>query len=263
VLPALAGGEVSSAIVDQDRPASPRIHVLFEPTPPAVVDAMLKLAKVGPDDFLIDLGTGDGRIPIAAARTYGAGALGVDVDPRRIRQARENARRRGVAGEVSFVEGDLFKSDIGKATVVAIFLSPEVNLKLRPRLLELPPGTRIVSHEHDMGRWEPDRMRSYPAGRGVRGDRRMFLWVVPAKVDGAWRLSVDGRALDVTIRQRYQRLHGTAIVNGQLRPIRNGRLDGVRVSLDLPVGAGLRHLRGEVTPAVVIQGEGWKAERQG
>jgi hypothetical protein len=91
----------------------------------------------------------------------------------------------------------------------------------------------------------------------------MFLWVVPAKVDGAWRLSVDGRALDVTIRQRYQRLHGTAIVNGQLRPIRNGRLDGVRVSLDLPVGAGLRHLRGEVTPAVVIQGEGWKAERQG
>jgi SAM-dependent methyltransferase len=249
--------------VDQVRPAQPRVDVLFEPTPPAVVDAMLELAKVGPDDLLIDLGSGDGRIPIAAARTYGARALGVDVDPRRVRQARENAKRRGAAGEVCFVEGDLLKSNIGEATVVAIFLSPEINLKLRPQLLELPAGTRIVSHEHDMGRWEPDRMRLYPAGRGVRGDRRLFLWVVPAKVNGALRLSVDGRALDVTIRQRYQRLHGTVFVDGKPRPIRNGRLDGTRVNLHVPIGSGLRHLRGEVTPAGVIQGEGWKAERRG
>jgi hypothetical protein len=253
---------VSSAAADQDRPAPPRVDVLFEPTPPAVVTAMLELARVGPDDFLIDLGSGDGRIPIAAARAYGARALGVDVDPRRIRQAREDAKRGGAGGEVSFVEGDLFKSDIGKATVVAVFLSPQINLKLRPRLLQLPPGTRIVSHEHDMGRWEPDRTRLYPAGRGVRGDRRLFLWVVPAKVDGAWHLSVDGRALDVTIRQRYQRLYGMVLVDGKPRPIRNGRLDGTRVSLDLPIGDGLSHLRGKVKPAGVIQGEGWKAERQ-
>jgi methyltransferase family protein len=260
LLPTAVGGSASPAIAERSRPAPPRIDVLFEPTPHAIVDAMLRLAKVGPDDFLIDLGSGDGRIPIAAARTYGAKALGVDVDPRRVREARENAERRGVVGKVSFVEGDLFGTDIGGATVVALFLSPEANRRLRPRLLDLPPGTRIVSHEHDMGSWQPDRTA---AGRSL-GGHRLFSWVVPAKVDGGWRLRVGEREIDVRIRQSYQRFDGSATVDGGSYPIRNGRLSGAEISLDLPLGGDTwRRLRGHVTPSGEMRGEGWDAKRQG
>jgi Methyltransferase domain len=256
LLPAAAGASASSGVAERARPA-PRVDVLFEPTPHAIVDAMLRLVEVGSEDFLIDLGSGDGRIPIAAARVYGAKALGVDLDPRRIREAREDAERRGVAGKVSFVEGDLFKADIGKATVVALFLSPEANRKLRPRLLELAPGTRIVSHEHGMGRWQPDKTA---AGRSL-GGHRVFSWVVPAKVDGAWRFRVGEREIDIRIRQSYQWFDGSAVVDGKQHPIRNGRLKGAQISLDLPLGDGnWRRLRGHVTRAE-MRGEDWNADR--
>ena len=255
---ATAGAPAPSAIAERARP-SPRVDVPFEPTPHAVVDAMLRLAKVGPDDVVIDLGSGDGRIPIAAARAYGATAMGVDLDPGLIRQARETAERRGVAGKVSFVEGDLFGVDIGKATVVTLFLSPEANRRLRPRLLDLAPGTRIVSHEHDMGRWQPDRTA---AGRSL-GGHRLLAWVVPAKVDGAWRLRVGEREVDVRLRQSYQQLDGSAVIDGREHPIRNGRLAGAEVSLDLPLGSGSWHpLRGQVTPTGELRGDGWDARRQ-
>jgi hypothetical protein len=225
---------------------------------------MLKLAKVERGDFLIDLGSGDGRIPIAAARSYGATAVGVDLDPRRIRQARENARRHGVVGKVRFVEGDLFKADIGNATVVSLFLWPDVNRRLRPRLLDLPPGTRIVSHAHDMGDWQPDRVTAYPARAIPWEDRRLLLWVVPARIDGTWGLRVDGREIDVSIKQRYQRFSGSAMVDGKLRAVRNGRLRGERVSFDLATGNGrVRRLSGRVTPAGEIHGDAWGAKRKG
>jgi hypothetical protein len=242
---------------------STRVDVPFEPTPHPVVDAMLRLAEVGPGDFLIDLGSGDGRIPIAAARTYGAEALGVDLDPRRIGEARDSARRHGVAGKVRFVQGDLFKADIGQATVISLFLSSDANRKLRPRLLALAPGTRIVSNEHDMGGWRPDSTQIFPAG-GSLGEYRLLSWVVPAKVEGAWRLKVDGREADVRFAQRYQRFDGLAYMEGRRHPIRNGRLNGAEVSLDLPVGNGSwRRLRGRVTPDGEIRGEGWDARRLG
>src|SRR5689334_10408822 len=130
--------------------------VVFVPTPPDVVDAMLKLGKVSSSDVVYDLGCGDGRIVIAAAKTYGARGVGIDINPERIKEARANARTAGVEGLVRFEENDLFQADIREATVVTLFLLPTVNLKLRPRLLrELKPGTRIVSNTFDMGDWKP------------------------------------------------------------------------------------------------------------
>lgn len=153
--------------------AVPRaLDVPYEPTPPSVVKAMLELAAVGPGDVVYDLGCGDGRIVIEAARR-GARGVGVDLDPQRIREARANARAAGVEERVTFVEGDLFEADVSRATVVMLFLWPEVNLRLRPRLLgQLRQGSRIVSHLHDMGAWKPTRTVDL-------GGRRIHLWVIP------------------------------------------------------------------------------------
>jgi SAM-dependent methyltransferase len=136
---------------------APKLDVPYEPTPPAVVEAMLDLAGVRPADVVYDLGCGDGRLLVAAARR-GARAVGVDIDPERVREARENASSAGVADRVAVVEGDLFEADVRDASVVMLYLWPEVNLRLRPRLLEqLRPGARVVSHTHDMGDWRPTR----------------------------------------------------------------------------------------------------------
>ena len=137
---------------------TPEPDIFYVPTPSAVVEAMLSVAKVGPDDIVYDLGSGDGRIVIAAASQYGATGIGIEIDPQYIEQAQQNAIEKKVATKVTFIQGDLFESDFSKATVIALYLSHELNLRLRPRLLsELKSGTRIVSHEFDMGDWEPER----------------------------------------------------------------------------------------------------------
>jgi len=155
--------------------------VPYEPSPPEIVDAMLDLAGVGPGDVVYDLGSGDGRIVIAAAKRGVARAVGIDIDPRLVAEAGANARRAGVAERAMFIEGDLFESDFHDATVVTLFLWPGVNLKLRPRLLALPPGTRIVSHMHDMGDWKPDRTVRVRTSGGALRERVLHLWVVPAR----------------------------------------------------------------------------------
>lgn len=149
--------------------------VVFVPTPHEVVDAMLKVAKVGKGDVLYDLGSGDGRIPIAAAKEYGVKrAVGIDISPERINEANENLRKSGVAKRVSFVNADLFETDLGDATVVTLYLLPSLNLKLLPKLLnELKPGTRIVSHSFDMGTWKPQRALSV-------GGSLVYFWTIPA-----------------------------------------------------------------------------------
>lgn len=149
--------------------------VRYEPSPQPVVNAMLELAGVGRQDLVYDLGSGDGRIPITAARVYGARGVGIDIDPQRIAEANANARSAGVTDRVTFRNEDLFTADFSDATVVTLFLSPEVNLKLRPRLLsELKPGTRIVSYWHDMGDWQPERT--------VAADRaNIYLWTIPPR----------------------------------------------------------------------------------
>ena len=151
--------------------------VIYVPTPQVVVDEMLKLAGVHRGDVLYDLGCGDGRIPVSAAKRYGIRAVGIDIDPERIREADDNARRAGVAGLVTFRQEDLFTADFREASVVTLYLLPELNLRLRPRLLaELKPGTRIVSHEFDMGDWKPDRQLEL-------NGRTIYLWRVPARKD--------------------------------------------------------------------------------
>jgi precorrin-6B methylase 2 len=158
-------------------PPDRRPDVIFVPTPQEVVDAMLEVAKVGKDDVLYDLGSGDGRIPITAARRYGTRAVGFDIDAQRIAEAKANAKSAGVTDRVTFVHGDIFKLDaaeLGKASVIALYLLPELNLQLRPTLLRLKPGTRIVSHAFDMGDWAPDRAFTV-AGRQV------YFWTVPAQ----------------------------------------------------------------------------------
>ncbi len=154
---------------------SPHLDVPYVPSPNAVVDGMLKLANVKKGDVVYDLGCGDGRIVIAAARDYGAKGVGVDLNPERIREARENAKNAAVENLVRFEENDLFKANISDATVVTLYLLPSVNERLRPKLLQdLKPGTRIVSHSFDMGDWKPDKDEM------VEG-RHVYLWVVPEK----------------------------------------------------------------------------------
>ena len=150
------------------------LDVPFVATPQQVVDKMLEMANVTGDDYVIDLGSGDGRIPITAAKRYGADAMGVDLDPNRIKQAKENAKKAGVDGKVEFKHQDLFDTDISKATVLTMYLLPKVNMRLRPRILsELKPGTRVVSHSFDMGDWKPERTEK------VDG-RTIYFWTVPA-----------------------------------------------------------------------------------
>jgi tRNA/tmRNA/rRNA uracil-C5-methylase (TrmA/RlmC/RlmD family) len=149
--------------------------VIFVPTPQEVVDAMLKLAKVGPNDVVYDLGSGDGRIPITAARTYGARGVGIDIDPQRIREANENLKTANVADKVRFLNQDLFTTNISEATVVTLYLLPSLNLKLIPKLnAELRPGTRVVSHAFDMGDIKPQQTQN------VNG-RTIYLWTVPIR----------------------------------------------------------------------------------
>ena len=161
-------------------PSSPRApDVHYEPTPPDVVEVMLRLADVKPGDVIYDLGCGDGRIVIRAVREFGASGVCVDIDPQRIVESRENARAAGAADHIRFLNQDLLATDVSEATVIMLFLSPALNLKARPKLLrELKPGARIVSHWHDMGDWKPQKtVRVKSNGR----ERPVYLWTIPAR----------------------------------------------------------------------------------
>ncbi len=177
---ALLAFSISLALAQTSQPEVP-----YVPTTDEAVQAMLKLADVKKTDVVYDLGCGDGRIVIAAAKTYGAHAVGIDINPQRIQEAKENARKAGVEDLVRFEENDLFKADIHQATVVTLFLLPKVNLRLRPRLLkELKPGTRIVSNTFDMGDWKPDKEETLNGGDDDFGgglSHKFFLWIVPQR----------------------------------------------------------------------------------
>ncbi|WP_161867544.1 50S ribosomal protein L11 methyltransferase [Pseudomonas yangonensis] len=233
----------------------PRLDVPYVPTPEPVVAHMLKLAEVGPDDYLIDLGSGDGRIAISAVQDHGAkAALGIDLDPERVREARENAEREGVTDKVTFEQGDLFQKDISEADVLTMYLLSTVNMRLRPVILDtLKPGTRVVSHAFSLGDWEPDQS-------DVINGSSVFLWIVPAKVAGQWTLELDGKRYQVELDQRFQRVTGT--VEGHPAGLR-GQLKGNELHFTLDDRLYVGQLNGDRIEAVPADGaqQGWVAYR--
>ena len=192
---------------------SEKFEVGYEPTPMLVVKAMLKLASVGPNDFLIDLGSGDGRIVITAAKDLGARGFGVDLNQKLVELSRQYAKEKGVAHRVSFYVKDLFKTNLTKADVVTVYLHPEVNLKLRPKLWsDLRPGTRIVSHDYHMGDWRPDQIVTIDIARLDRYESILYLWIMPAKISGRWEWRMpmpDGeQSYGVEFNQHFQDIGG-------------------------------------------------------
>ena len=183
-------------------------EVPFVVSPDNVTLTMLEMAQVRPEDYLIDLGSGDGRIVITAAKRFGARGLGVEIDPKLVEQSRHNAQRAGVGAKAFFREQDLFKTDLSPASVITMYLLPDVNLELRPKLLRLRPGTRIVSHDYDLGDWKPDRtivvdVPDKPVGAEKKS--RIHYWVVPARVEGDWCGTGKARGVTLRLAQEYQR----------------------------------------------------------
>ncbi|HXF54327.1 MAG TPA: methyltransferase domain-containing protein [Hyphomicrobiaceae bacterium] len=236
---------------------TPRLDVPYVPTPQEVVDRMLEMAQVGPNDYLVDLGSGDGRIPITAAKRFGTRGFGVDLNPVRVKEAIANAKEAGVSDKVRFVEGDLFKTDFSQATVLTLYLLPTVNLRLRPVILDtLKPGTRVVSHAFNMGEWKPDRS-------DVVENKDIYLWIVPAKVAGTWRVSDmqgGGRTFALQLNQEFQELSGSAAIGGKNLPVHNGRLEGERIFFEVAVDGQSRRYEGRVSNGR-MEGEGWKASK--
>jgi SAM-dependent methyltransferase len=193
--------------------------VVWVPTPQVVVDKMLDMAKVTRDDFVIDLGSGDGRTVITAAKR-GARALGVEYNPDMVALSTRNAQDAGVAERARFVRGDLFQTDLSKASVITMFLLPEINVKLRPKILQLKPGTRIVSNTFTMGDWQADETSDL-SSRCDASYCNVLLWIVPARVAGVHKLPQG----DLTLKQQYQRLTGTLSTGGKALPVK-GKVRG-------------------------------------
>ena len=207
--------------------------VRYEPSPPAVVERMLAMGRAGRATVMYDLGSGDGRLVVAAARDFGVErAVGVEIDPELIARSRDNAEQAGVAERTRFVQADLFDHDFSDADLVTLFLLPRLNIRLRPRLLsELDPGTRIVSHEHDMGDWEPN------ASARVDG-HAIHLWIVPARIEGRWSDTIDATRYRLAFQQLYSGVNGTLAIEDRRYVIADARLRGRRLRFDaLPSGA--------------------------
>lgn len=271
-----------AVLTAQQRPPD----VPYVPTPHEVVREMLRVAQVGKDDVVYDLGCGDGRIVIAAVKDFGAKrGVGVDIDPERIRESNENARKAGVTDRVKFLQKDLFETDVSEATVVTLYLLPSINIRLRPKLFrELRPGSRIVSHDFDMcdecegegsetciKGWHPDKVLRV---RGPYREHTVYYWVIPAGVAGTWRWSVQTprgeRQYALRLRQRFQKVSGTVSVDGRETPISNARLVGTQLSFTVTREIGGQkvtmrfsgRVRGDtITGTVDIQGGRFAGKR--
>lgn len=228
---------VISAALPSDTSAQARMkrepELIYVPTPQNVVDKMLEVAKVTKDDYVFDLGSGDGRIPITAAARYGARGFGVEINPRLIAEARANAKAAGVADRVEFRQQDLFKTSVREATVVGLYLFVWANVKLRPRLIsELRPGSRIVAHDFPIGDdWQPDIAEDFE-------NRTVYLWYVPAQVAGKWDFTGGPQGLSVQVRQQFQKIQGTATVGGRTVPLQSANLRGDAIEFTIPSDAG-------------------------
>ena len=200
------------------------LDVAYVPTPDVVVERMLEMANVGPGDYVIDLGCGDGRIVIAAAKR-GAFGHGVDIDPQRIKEAQENAEKSGVADKVIFVEENIYDTDFSRANVITMYLFPSINIKLRPSLLEnLEPGSRIVSHDFSMDEWKADKQH------GRMEEHAIHFWIVPAQVEGTWIWKTAGKEFKMSVGQKFQMLEPGILSDSVTLKVENSLLSGKRIS---------------------------------
>jgi hypothetical protein len=254
--------------------------VVYVPTPQVVVDEMLRMAKVGASDYLIDLGSGDGRIVITAAKRLGARGVGVDLDTYLLKIANATARKEGVTDRAHFVEQNLFETDLSPATVVTTYLLPEMNQKLRPKLLALKPGTRVVAHDYSMGDWDADEEKTLIVPEKTVGDpgkSYVYLYIVPARVAGRWesQVALGGKPVPYhfAFQQNYQLVHGNVRVGERELRLPQFRLAGERIAFSLAVpGAGTHRfngtVKGDAIEGTVTVGEGagqrvvpWKAKQ--
>lgn len=195
--------------------------VIWVPTPQSLVDRMLQMAAVKSTDYVVDLGSGDGRTVITAAKKFGATALGIEYNPDMVELAKRNAEKEGVSAKAQFMKADIFQTDFSKANVLTLYLLPSLNVKLRPTILNMRPGTRVVSHAFTMDDWQPDQTDSSEG-------RTAYMWIVPAKVGGTWKLDAPGAArnAELTFTQQYQNIGGSAKVDGKVAQFSNGKLRG-------------------------------------
>jgi SAM-dependent methyltransferase len=227
--------------------------VIWVPTPQALVDKMLDMAKVTPKDYVIDLGSGDGRTVITAAKR-GAKALGIEYNPEMVELSKQNAAKEGVSDKASFVKADLFESDFSQAQVITMFLLSSINLKLRPKILDLKPGTRIVSNTFDMSDWKPDENATIP---GCNSWCTAHLWIVPAKVAGTWTLPQG----ELTLKQTFQNISGTLKANGVETPV-NGKLIGEQINFSAGTTEYSGHVAGNTIEGSVKNGAKFTAVRR-
>src|SRR6266550_1215627 len=227
--------------------------VVWVPTPQELVDKMLDMAKVTPKDYVIDLGSGDGRTVITAAKR-GSKALGIEYNPDMVELSKRNAAKEGVSDKASFMKADLFESDFSQAQVITMFLLSSINIKLRPKILDLKPGTRIVSNTFDMGEWKPDETATLP---GCNSWCTAHLWIVPAKVDGTWNLAQG----ELMLKQTFQTISGNLKAGNSVTPI-NGKLNGEQISFTAGTTAYTGRVNGNSMDGTV-GGAKWSATRAG
>lgn len=212
--------------------------VIWVPTPDELVTKMMEVARVTSKDLVIDLGSGDGRTVIAAAK-LGARAIGIEYNPEMVELSKIKAQEAGVSGNTKFIEADLFEYDLSDATVITMFLLPEINLKLRPRLLDLKPGTRIVSNTFNMRDWEPDY--EVTTEENWNSWNNAYMWIIPAKVDGKWELSPG----ELIIEQAFQMIHGTFNTDGTTSAVTEGRLNGNEITFKINSDTYTGHVTGK------------------
>jgi hypothetical protein len=229
--------------------------VVWVPSSEALVNRMLDMAKLTPEDYLIDLGSGDGITVITAAKR-GARAHGIEYNPDLVALAKRNAARDGVAGRATFVRGDIFESDFSKATVISLFLLPQLNLKLRPILLKMKPGTRVVSNTFDMGEWKPDE--SVPRAPDCESFCTAYAWTVPAEVAGVWRLGDD----QLTLVQSFQELEGSLATGEGSQPLSQGRMHGRQIFFFAGGERFVGEVNGDVIEGTRAAGKTWQATRR-
>jgi hypothetical protein len=267
----LAIASSSAAAADVERTGGP-----YVPTPQVVVDAMLDFAKVGPRDFVVDLGSGDGRIVLTAAERHKARGVGVEIDPELVASSNEEANKRGIAERATFREEDVLKTKIDDATVVTLYLLPGMMQQLQAKFFaELKPGTRIVSHDFAFGEWKPDRETTVdvPEKYGTAGQWKstLFYWLVPARVGGDWRLSAPGLLAGdqpLYLIQKFQFLEGRLVRKARSVPLASGKLEADRISFRLVLPSGPIDFSGHVEhdrmSGQAMQGEraiAWSATR--